>query len=205
VRSETLDREWTRTTIDSATLAARLRLPGSDRDWQLVEQRYGPLVELFARGVGLSAAAAEDVRQESLAALVQAVRGAQFEQARGRLRDYLFGIARNKVCDALARERRAREVPLEGAGGCADVPGDDELAAGWKREEQAAVAAQCLREARDHFQDETYAIYYQRVVEDRSSAEVAQRLNKTVRAVDMATFHVREFLRTIHPQIEEIF
>ncbi len=203
---DTLDREWTQTTIDSATLAARLRQPGSDADWQRVDERYGPLVELFARGLGLSHAAAEDVRQESLAALLQAVRSGQFDRGQGRLRDYLFGIARYKVCDALARERQGpRELQPDASDYFAGVPDADELAQRWEREEQAAIAAQCLREAREHFQGETYTIYYQRVVEGHSSADIARRLGKTVRAVDLATYRVREFLRRIHPHIADIF
>ena len=199
--------EWSQTTIDSASLALRLRDTLDGDAWTRVSERYGPLVEAFARRLGLPPELAEDARQESLLAFAQAIREGQYDRTRGRLRDYLFGIARRKIFDALARDRRRGFAPglQVSTGFFGRVPTEDDFVHAWHEQERAAVCAACLREARTHFSAATYLAFYHTAIEGQSSAAVAERLGKSVNAVDMATHHVREFLRQIEPQITDAF
>lgn len=199
---------WTQTTIDSAELRRRLASPADQDAWRCVNERYAPLIGQFARRSGLGLEDADDVCQETLAAFADAMRAARFDGERGRLRDYLFGIAHNKVVDALGM-RSGREVSVTASDSATDffsrIPGPDELKALWDAEWARAVRKQCLREAKAHFSSSTYRMYYARVIEGRDSASVAEEVGRTVAAVDMATHHVRKFLRRVFPTIAEAF
>ncbi len=199
-------------TIDSDTLIARLRDPSDQEAWRLVNKRYSPALLSFARKLGLPPEWAEDACQNTMLAFCEAMRQQKFHRykngKRQRLRDYLFGIARNKILDL--RKERARapiqvvdkpgESPFVG-----DLPGENELQRIWETEWDLAIRAQCLFEARQRFSPTTYTIFSTRVIEEHSSAEVAKLVNKTTNAVDLAVHHVRTFLRQIRPEIEAIF
>lgn len=200
--------DWTKTTIDSDTLVSRLRDPGDEAAWARVDARYGPMLVAFGRRLGLDADSCQDARQEAMSAFAQAIRAGQFERERGRLRDFLFGIARNKVRDLRKRSARNPQqvVPEPDQTGFFErLPDHGELEQVWEAEWQLAVAAQCLQEARQKFTADTYQTFHLRMIEDLPSEEVARRLGKTVNAVDLAVHHVRAFLRRIRPAIEEIF
>jgi RNA polymerase sigma-70 factor (ECF subfamily) len=199
---------WSRTTIDSDTLVANLRDPDDQQAWTRVEARYGPLLLAFARRFGLDAESAEDARQEAMLAFAQAIRAGRFDRNKGRLRDFLFAIARNKVLDLRQREREIghrRLVQPDQTGFFHRVPDEDDWEQEWEAEWQLAVSAQCLREAQERFSPETYRLFHSSAIEGLPAAEVAQRTGKTVNAVIVATHHVRTFLREIRPVIEEVF
>lgn len=196
------------TTIDSDTLVVRLRSPGDEDAWRQVDRRYGPLLMAFAARMGLDPEQCRDARQDAMMAFVEAVRAGRFDRARGRLRDLLFAIARNKIVaiyNRCAREAaRVGESP-RGPDHLATVPGEDAWRLAWESEWRVAIAGRCLEEAQQKFQPETYLAFYLKAVEDLPSAVVADRLDKTVNAVDIATNRVRSFLRRIKPVIEELF
>jgi RNA polymerase sigma factor (sigma-70 family) len=199
--------DWSRTTIDSDTLVARLQRPEDEGAWSLVEGRYGPLVRAFARRMGVDSAIADDARQEVMLAFVQAIRAGRFERSRGRLRDFLFGIARHCIRGLREREDRRARVTLQPdeTGFLERAPDEDRWAEAWNAEWELGVSTQCLKEAQERFSAETYLLFQLKALEGLSSAEVAQRAGKTTAAVDMATHHVRTFLRKIRPAIEEAF
>jgi RNA polymerase sigma factor (sigma-70 family) len=199
--------DWSRTTIDSDTLVARLQRPDDEAAWSLVEGRYGPLVRAFARRMGVDATIADDARQEVMLAFVQAIRAGRFDRSRGRLRDFLFGIARHCIRGLREREDRRARVTLQPdeTGFLERAPDEDHWTAAWNAEWELGVSIQCLREAQERFSAETYLLFQLKALEGLSSAEVAQRTGKTAAAVDMATHHVRTFLRKIRPAIEEAF
>lgn len=199
---------WATTTIDSDTLVARLRAPAEQDAWRQVDARYGPLLIAFALRMGLDRERAYDLRQEAMLALLNAIRAGRFDRARGRLRDLLFTIARNRIVDM--HNRRSKDPAPIGtdphqADLLAKISDKDRLAEAWDAEWRVAIAAQCLREAQLKFKPETYLAFYLKAIEDMPSAEVADRLGKNVNVVDIATHQVRRFLREIRPVIEERF
>jgi RNA polymerase sigma factor (sigma-70 family) len=201
-------KQWSKTTIDSDTLVARLRAPDDQEAWRIVDARYGPLLLAFAARTGLDAERCRDARQEAMMAFAETIRAGRFDRSRGRLRDLLFAIAKNKVADIHVRRRR-EPAPLSVELGAVDpVAGfaDDEAwRRAWEAEWQLAVAAECLRQAQLKFKPDTYLAFYLKAIEGYSSVEVAGRTGKTVNAVDIATTRVRSFLREIRGVIEEVF
>lgn len=199
--------EWTQSTIHCSRLIDGLRA-GDPEAWHLLEARYGPLVRAFARRCGLSREHAEDVRQESLLAFLEALRDGKYDASAGTPRAYLFGIAKKAVAKLRAQlhKRTSKgDGPIGQASFLYRLAGDKNQEAEWKRLEQAAIAAQCLREARDHFNPETFMMFYRRVVSAHRASDVAAEAGKTVAAVNMAVHHVRTFLRQIKPMITEAF
>jgi len=202
------DDSWAIATITSNALVQRLRNPKDEEAWFLVVERYGPMVEGFARNLGLSFESAEDARQESMAAFVEAIRAGHYEGDRpgARLRKYLFGIAKRKALDTIEKEIKHRLVGLQPdrSSFIEKVPADEDCEEAWTQAELVAIAAQCLHEARARFDPRTYEMYYKHAILGTPSKEVAEEMGVTAQAVDMATHRVREFLRAMHPRIEEI-
>ena len=113
-------------------------------------------MEGFARKLGLDIELARDARQDTMAAFAEALRARRFDRARGRLRDFLFRIARNKIIDIKRREgrRRARHaLQPDETSFFEHAQGENQLAELWEAEWQTAVRAQCLTEAQANFSD----------------------------------------------------
>ena len=196
----------TASTIDSDTLVEQLRAENDDVAWRRVDKRYGPMLLAFAVRMGLDAERSRDARQEAMLSLVQALRDGQYDRQRGRLRDFLFAIARNRIIDIV--RRRARESAngrIQSVEALDLATADDEWQAAWDAEWRIAVAAQALCEAQERFHADTYQVFHLKAIEGLSSVEVGERLNRSVNAVDVATSRVRRFLREIRPVIEERF
>jgi RNA polymerase sigma factor (sigma-70 family) len=201
------ERQWALTTIGSQSLACRLQDPRNEDAWRQVEDRYGPMVRLFARHMGLPSRLADEARQDAMLGLVKVVRAGKYDSSKGRLRALLFGIARHKIVDIIQRETDQQRVGLQPdrSSFFGQVPSEKTMEDEWRRQEAAAIAAQCLREARAHFSRDTYRMYVMHGVKRTPSKVVAERLGKTEAAVNMATQKVRAYLNEIHPEMQEIF
>lgn len=86
-------------TRTSTTLLGKLRDLNDPVAWNRFVHLYRPMLLAYARGRGLRDADAEDVVQEVILAVVKAHPVGNFDSARGRFRDWLRGIAANKVAD----------------------------------------------------------------------------------------------------------
>jgi RNA polymerase sigma-70 factor (ECF subfamily) len=95
----------------------RLSLSGDEAAFSALYGRRQAGVYRFALQMCGSASVAEDVTQEVFMALIR--ESARFDESRGTLSSYLYGIARNHVLRRLERERHfvAMGDDAEGAGG----------------------------------------------------------------------------------------
>jgi RNA polymerase sigma-70 factor (ECF subfamily) len=93
---------------------------GDEQAFLAIYHEHGSSVFQFAWRLSGAAATAEDVTQECFLALV---RGAAFDSGRGKLRTYLFGIARNLLLRRLRISQREAQEPAE-AMSATDVLGD---------------------------------------------------------------------------------
>jgi RNA polymerase sigma-70 factor (ECF subfamily) len=83
---------------------------GDETAFLVIYQRHRSAVYQFAWRMSRSTSTAEDVTQECFLALI---RGAAFDNGRGTLRSYLFGIARNLLRRRLRTSEREAEEPAE--------------------------------------------------------------------------------------------
>lgn len=96
----------------------------------IYRRHQGPVYRFALRMSG-SPAAAEDVTQEVFLALLGGRghgQGHGYDERRGALRSYLYGVARNQVCKRLEGPG-AREVPLAGGADGMEPARGEELAA----------------------------------------------------------------------------
>jgi RNA polymerase sigma factor (sigma-70 family) len=93
------------------TLLGRIRDAGDSAAWEEFFALYAPLLEGYARSLGLGQADAEEVRDECLAVVARRMPEFRYDRAKGSFKGWLHRIARGKVLDAMRRSgvRRARE------------------------------------------------------------------------------------------------
>lgn len=195
--------------IDRSWLASRLMDPHDTRHWPAVEERYGARVESLARRRGLRGDWVEDARQQTMAAFAIELRAGNFDPSRGRLRDYLFGIARHKIVDIIRELKRAPVQIVDEPGRTGfferNIEASDRQKIHWDIEWDKMVADECLALARREFSAVSSDVFRRRVDLGQPSAEVGAYFGKSANAVDAIVCRVRRFLRQVRPEVERMF
>jgi RNA polymerase sigma-70 factor (ECF subfamily) len=195
------------TTATSDTLLAGLLRHDDAGAWTDYVARYRPLLVRYARTFGLPAADAEDAAQDALLAFATAYRQGQYEREKGRLRSWLFGIARNTML--AARRRRGAEVQVaesaEGTGFFTGIADEDRMEQEWDRQWQQAVLRQCLLEVRREIEERTITAFELFVQQGLPAREVAERTGLSENAVFCAKRRVLHRMRELLPAIAEAF
>ena len=162
------------------------RLPGSDH-------RLGP-------AYGLDHHAAEDLTQEILLRLLEALPRHEHKPDRGRFRSWLKTVVRHVLADR--RRRQLRRPEPEGVGGSTalgrlgDLPGPEaveELSVAVERR-TAAWEAEVLERVRARVEPMSWAAFCQRMIERRPAAEVAAELGLSVGAVYKAAERIKRMV-----------
>ena len=97
----------------STTLLDALSAAGAPAaEWTRFVRLYGPVVRVYLAGLRragpwLDPDWDDDIAQEALVDLVRLLPERRWDRAKGRFRDFLFGVVRNKALAHAARERRA--------------------------------------------------------------------------------------------------
>ncbi|MDX1947436.1 MAG: sigma-70 family RNA polymerase sigma factor, partial [Pirellulaceae bacterium] len=185
------------TSFPSTASSLLRRVQARDENaWRLLIDLYGPLVYGWLRRAGLSAEDAGDVTQETLLGVASAV-GAFRQGGTGSFRGWLWTIARFKLIDF----RRRREIALAAGGSVAQqqlaelaeqYPGDDDPVAG---QPINALVHRALSQVQAEFEPHTWSAFWQVVVEDRSTADVATELGLSTNSVRQARSRVLRRLR----------
>lgn len=182
------------------SLLVRLRDARDDGAWSQFVEIYAPLVYGFARKHGLQDADAADLTQDVLQAVSGAIRKLDYDPRRGSFRGWLFTVARNKLRNFLAKQkrpgrgtgdsdaqRRLQEVP---------APAEDQ-AAWWDQEHERRVFAWAAAQVRGHFQESTWQAFWQTAVEGKTGPAVARGLGLSVAAVYLAKGRVMARLKEL--------
>jgi RNA polymerase sigma-70 factor (ECF subfamily) len=192
-------------TTTSTILLDGLRDPSNQSIWREFDERYRSVIEAFARKLGLSPDDAADAAQETLAEFVRDYRAGKFDRSRGRLRSWIFGIARHRIADQQRAKARRREWRGESA--IADMPADDQLAQIWEGEARAAMLRQAMRElyANPKLDPRTIRAFEQVAFEQKTAAEVAGEVGMSVEQVYVAKSRTLRRLLGIMTELEEIW
>jgi len=187
----------------NSELLAGLADPANAAIWEEFDRRYRPVLLAFARRLGLAVDDAADVVQETLAAFVVEYRAGRYERDRGRLRSWLFAIARARVAAAKRRADPRRKWRGESAlEGVADEATWSELfEAQWRAALLKAALAELTESTRTD--ERTLAAFRRTTLEREAPSVVAAALGMTVNAVYLARHHVLAQLKEIVARLEQ--
>jgi len=195
-------------TITSASLLEGLRDHANRTLWQQFAARYQPMLVRYARRMGLKDADAEDAAQQTLIAFSAAYREGKYDPLKGRLRVWLFGIARNQIRNLRRRVAQHEQLVADesqNTGFFAALPDDDAFERIWEEEWRDAVVRQCLAEVAREFDEQTLQAFELFAWKGLSAKEVADKLAITPNAVFIAKHRVMKRIRTLIPRMEEIW
>lgn len=173
--------------------------------WREFDRRYRPVLFGFARRLGLHQEDAAEAAQETLVAFCQEYRAGRYDRDRGRLRSWLFTLARTRAAGIHRQRDRARG--LEGISALDDVPDpvrSDEI---WEQEWRRAVIQQGLAELRANTRTDPRGLraFELLCLEEYPAARVAEELGMTSNAVYVAKHRALERLRGILQRLEAEF
>ena len=173
----------------------------ADRDpeaWRRLTELYGPLIFHWCRKQGLGEHDAADVLQDVFASVARAVEG--FELRPGAtFRGWLWTITRNQIRDWF--RRRARQTLAAGGTAAwqqlADVAESlsDDPDEFTEPSEMNALFRRGLEFVRCEFEERTWQIFWQAVVQEQPTSEVAEQFGITPNAVRQARSRVLRRLR----------
>lgn len=196
------------TTMTSTFILEGLRDPANRAVWEEYVARYRPLLIKYARRLGLAEADAEDVAQQTLVAFSTAYQQGKYERDKGRLRVWLFAIARNQVVN-WRRGQRSRELQVgdsdSGTGYFAGLADDTSMETIWDEEWRAAVLARCLEQVRTEVQPTTYEAFAMFACQGVPAEDVAKKLGMTANAVFGAKRRILRRVRELLPTLEDIW
>lgn len=195
------------TTATSTYLLDGLKSPDNHTIWRQYVDRYRPILVGYARRLGLGDDA-EDVAQQVLASFSTAYRRGKYDRDKGRLRDWLFGIARNELRNWRRRHSR-REVQVGGDADQTDffaqLRDEDYLEKTWELEWRQAVVRQCLEEVRLEVDAKTLEAFELFASQGLPARSVAERLGITSNAVFIAKHRVLKRIRELLPEMETVW
>lgn len=123
-----------------------LRDSANRQAWALFDQRYRPIIQAVALRLGLRGEDAADVAQQTIADFIKDYQRGQYDRGKGRLRDWLRGIARNRAVDVIRAETRRRARP---SGDAIEQAADESRVSEiWEQEERAAIIDAAMKELR---------------------------------------------------------
>ena len=179
-------------------------IEGRVEAWQRFTEHYRPLLISFGPRLGLNEPDAQDAAQETLVAFLGEWRKGSYDRSKGRLRQWLLGIARNKVLYLLRQRGRAVQPPeLSGTGFLDRIPDDETMTRAWEAEEKQWLLARCIEEVRSQVEERTFRAFELVTLEGWPSERAAESLSMTVNALLKANRRVLTRMREIQRRWEQ--
>lgn len=192
----------TRTTT---VLLEGLHDAGNESVWQEFDTRYRPIVEAFARRLGLRDADAADVAQETMVQFLGEYQDGKYDRERGRLRSWLMGIARFKIAGVYRKRASKREA--RGDSAMMNLEDDARLTLIWDDERRAVVLRAAMEELRTTTKasDRTVRAFEMLIMHQVPVATVAEEMNMSAQEVYLAKSRMAKRLREIVERLEQAF
>lgn len=182
------------------TLLTRLRGADDQEAWREFVEIYEPLIYRSIRSKGLQHADAQELTQEALLAVAEAIGRGDYEPGKGTFRGWLFRIARNMTINFLARARPGQR----GVGGTdfirllqeqPDLSGEELQQ--FDRDHEHEVFRWAARRVRGDFQESTWQAFWKTGVEGVAIEQAARDLGLSVGAIYAARSRVMARLRRV--------
>jgi RNA polymerase sigma-70 factor (ECF subfamily) len=196
------------TTRTSTYLLEGLRDRANAAVWQEFIDRYRPMIVRYGIRLGLNSADAEDVAQQTLVSFCTSYQQGKYDRNKGRLRHWLFGIARNQIAN-WSRRKRSREVQIPDAsdqtGFFAGIGDDDAIERVWEQEWRDTLMQQCLAEIRREVEPHTFEAFDLFAAKGLPAEQVAEKLGMSANAVFSAKRRILRRVRELLPKLDEIW
>ncbi len=185
------------------SLIALIQDPANREAWEEFSLVYRPVVYRLARARGLQDADADDLAQQVLVSIAQAIPDWR-RQPNARFRHWLSRIARNAIVNALTRGRAGR-----GVGGSdfnhvvRSVPQPCDLESQIEYEYQRQIYRRAAQIVRDAVNEDTWLAFLHTVVEGESTEAVARRLGKSIGNVHAARSRMMRRLQNVVRELME--
>jgi RNA polymerase sigma-70 factor (ECF subfamily) len=182
-----------------------LKTAHDESAWTEFCSHFRPVVVEFARKLGLSNVEAEDAAQETMAAFFKAFKEGKYDPDKGRLSNWLFGIAKRVILNLRGR-RPLEKLIADKATGTSfwDMVQDDKtLGRTWEIQWQQMVLKRCLEQVRREFDPKVFGAFRQYAIDQFSIEEVCQRFDMSRNAVYIAKSRILSRLRELKKQFEE--
>lgn len=190
----------------TSTILSNLRDYDNRDAWDRLIARFRPPIVSFARQIGVPAAEAEDVAQETLTAFAQAIREGRYQREKGRLSHWLFGIAYRQVLKErrVSAQRHKRQVQPPDTLWLTHLPQEPEATTVWDRQWHNSMLQHCLDQVRTEVEAVTYQAFELLVRGERTAADAARELNVPVKTVYNAKHRVLKRVRELRAQYEQV-
>ena len=189
-----------------SALLTRLPELADEQAWEIFDSRYSPMLGRFFSSFGVTGELARDMSQETIQRAIGGLRSGAYHREKGRLRDWMGGIAKN-VLRGHWREARRGGGMLQAKTGfwetCEDREAEQAVRDVDRRFDEIWVRARLsalIRHALSFFKPRDLRCYFLVEVHKRPIAEVAQRLGMSVSAVYQRRRAVAEWFLAVGPR-----
>jgi RNA polymerase sigma-70 factor, ECF subfamily len=160
-----------------ASLILRVRERESPAWCELIDL-YGPLVAHWCRRCGLDSHATADRVQEVFTSVAQGVERYQPQRSSGSFRAWLWTITRNKIRDAIRRDKHhiAPKGGSTAVGQLQRIPDENSLpdSEPTSPEILSTLVARGLEQVRGEFEPRSWAVFERSVIDGQATASVAE-------------------------------
>jgi RNA polymerase sigma-70 factor (ECF subfamily) len=179
------------------SLLVRIRNPADQAAWREFVEIYWPVIHRLARQKGMQEADADDVAQQVLMAVAQAIERREHDPQRAKFRTWLHRVAHNAILNALSRGKPDRGSGDSGLLAVLEQQSsregpDSELL---RLEHEREVFRWAARQIRPEFQPATWEAFWLTAIDGEDCEEVALRLGKKVGSVYAARSRVMRRLQ----------
>ena len=174
---------------------------GDEVGWQAFYDMYKPLILLVGGDLRLNQTEKEELVQLVMLSFFNSARTFRYDRSKGRFRDYLRKVIRNRACD-LMRKRHDGEISVE------EIPQTVEkiMAEGearWDEEWRDHILKQALEELRRAVSPLVYQAFSMLSLENLSGKEVAAALGITPNAVYVYKHEALKKLKALIAEADE--
>lgn len=177
---------------------------GDEVGWDEFYTMYKPLILLKAGDLRLNQSEKEELVQLVMMDFFKGSRTFIYDKSKGRFRDYLKRIIRNKAYD-LMRKRQDGTVSLEAVEEYSSMPEEnsDDFGHQWDEEWRKHALNTALEDIKGTIKPETYQIFHAVAIEEVSPQEVAELFDTTVNNVYAIKFRIMKSLQKFLDEYEK--
>jgi RNA polymerase sigma-70 factor (ECF subfamily) len=190
--------------ITTTQILEGLKTAHGESAWTEFCSHFQPVIVEFARKLGLSNVEAEDAAQETMTAFFKAYKEGKYDQDKGRLSNWLFGIAKRVILNLRGR-RPLEKLIADKATGTSfwDMVQDDRtLDRTWEIQWQQMVLKRCMEQVRQEFDPKVFSAFRHYAIDQFTIEEVCQRFDMSRNAVYIAKSRILSRMRELKKQFE---